>query len=76
MLPCVLAKIIDVSAEYAVTHIVPALLSGFSRVTVKSALLWTLVPNTRMMSSRRPLQGFLLGSVKVWAVERLGSIST
>jgi hypothetical protein len=71
MLPWVLAKVMGATSEKTTTYMVPAILKGFSRVTLKHALLPTLVPNSATMSSDKLLQGFLLGCMKDWALKKI-----
>lgn len=71
MLPWVLAKVMGATPEKTTTYMVPAMLKGFSRVTLKHALLPTLVPNSAAISSDKPLQGFLLGCMKDWALKKI-----
>lgn len=71
MLPWVLATLLDRPVQDTIAKMTPALLTGFKRVTIKFANLPTLVPNTRIMSSDTPLQGFLIGSVQAPELEKI-----
>jgi len=68
MLPWVLAKVMGATPEKTASYMIPAMLRGYSRVTLKHVSLPTLIPDS---SSKKPLHGFLLGCMKDWALRKI-----